>query len=369
MLGIEDAQAPGAGSSLRPGMVGDPYRFQLTATGGSGGYVWALAPRTVLPPGLALDTGTGIISGTPLPVSQGQNSVVVHVSDGVGTTLTRTFSLLVNHSLHISHEVERLGSDRIRLMADGGVAPYQWHVVAGSILPRGVSLSQDDGTISISRNADLPDPAKVTIRATDAANHACDTQLSVRIRRIGLVRRRGRLDVMGLTARTLASFRWVRSPGFLIGVVALWIPLGGLVPIIFYAFTAAGQHGRYLAVGLLAAIASMVTGCLVGFLFGLPKLGPGQSRQITGYLPSANLPEVSDWLTKLLLGAGLVQLTHLGRPVSALIDNVANGLADLSSVSSAKVIAGSIVFGYTGMGLLAGYVVTATWYFRKLNGL
>jgi hypothetical protein len=112
--------------------------------------------------------------------------------------VTRTFSLLVNQALHISREVERLGSDRIRLMADGGVAPYQCHVVAGSILPRGgVSLSQDDGTISISRNADLPDPAKVTIRATDAANHACDTQLSVRIRRIGLVRRRVSVSAAG----------------------------------------------------------------------------------------------------------------------------------------------------------------------------
>jgi hypothetical protein len=36
---------------------------------------------------------------------------------------------------------------------------------------------------------------------------------------------------------------------------------------------------------------------------------------------------VSDWLTKLLLGAGLVQLTRLGAPISQLIDSVAAGLA------------------------------------------
>jgi hypothetical protein len=113
----------------------------------------------------------------------------------------------------------------------------------------------------------------------------------------------------------------------------------------------------------------MVTGCLVGFLFGLPKTAPSQtSRQVGSYLPSTNLPEVSDWLTKLLLGAGLVQLTHLGKPVASLIGNVASGLYDDPRLaSSARVLAGAIVFGYTGIGLLAGYVMTAVWYFRKLN--
>lgn len=65
---------------------------------------------------------------------------------------------------------------------------------------------------------------------------------------------------------------------------------------------------------MLAAIAAQVTGILIGFLFGLPQaVTPSQSSPQARYLPSANLPEVSDWLTKLLLGAGLVQLTHLGR--------------------------------------------------------
>jgi hypothetical protein len=349
-------------------MVGDAYRCQVTASGGSGGYVWALAHRTALPAGLALDTAAGIISGIPLPIAQGRNSVVLQVTDSSGTTVTRTFLLVVNPALHVSPEVQRLGSDRIRLQATGGKPPYHWHTVADSTLPHGLSLDTDDGTITIGPDAELPEPAKVTIRVTDDANHMCDTRITLRARRVGLVRRRNRLDLMSLTARTLASFRWVRSPGFLVGIVALWIPLAGLVPIIFYAFTAAGQHGRYMAIGLITAIAAMVTGCLIGFLFGLPRLAPTQSRQVTGYLPSTNLPEVSDWLTKLLLGAGLVQLTHLGRPVAGLIDNVASGL-DTTNLGSAKVMAGMIVFGYTGIGLLAGYVVTAIWYFRKLNGL
>lgn len=41
--------------------------------------------------------------------------------------------------------------------------------------------------------------------------------------------------------------------------------------------------------------------------------------------PSTNLAEVSDWLTKVLLGAGLVQLTQLSEPAVSLINSVAAG--------------------------------------------
>jgi hypothetical protein len=64
-----------------------------------------------------------------------------------------------------------------------------------------------------------------------------------------------------------------------------------------------------------------------------------------------------------LLGAGLVTLTHLGRPIGALIDNVAHGLATRpSSLPGAQVMAGAILFGYTAIGLLDGYVITTTRY-------
>jgi hypothetical protein len=71
--------------------------------------------------------------------------------------------------------------------------------------------------------------------------------------------------------------------------------------------------------------------------------------------PSSNLAEVSDWLTKLLLGAGLVQLTHPAAPISHLIDSIAAGPAATTATgtsSAAKVMAGSILFGYAVIGML-----------------
>jgi hypothetical protein len=139
------------------------------------------------------------------------------------------------------------------------------------------------------------------------------------------------------------------------------------------------------------AIAAFLSGCLIGFLFGIPRVvSSGQLRHDTGqfrrdkgsglpapssnlYTPSSNLAEVSDWLTKLLLGAGLVQLTRLGAPISQLIDSVAAGLAPAAAAgsanSAAKVMAGAILFGYVAIGMLDAYVVTTVWYQNKLTSI
>ena len=47
------------------GTEGVAYSETLTASGGDGTYTWALFNATTLPAGLALNTTTGVISGTP----------------------------------------------------------------------------------------------------------------------------------------------------------------------------------------------------------------------------------------------------------------------------------------------------------------
>ena len=64
----------------------------------------------------------------------------------------------------------------------------------------------------------------------------------------------------------------------------------------------------------------------------------------------------------------MVQLTHLGAPVGALIDHVASGMYVVKTYEgSAKVMAGALLIGYTGIGVLTGYVITASWYLKRLN--
>ena len=163
---------------------------------------------------------------------------------------------------------------------------------------------------------------------------------------------------------------WSRHTSNWLAALALWVPAFGAMWILIYAFTTPGAHWSYASIGLLTSLAALVTGYLAGFLFGIPRVvSSGALRHATNeYTPSSNLAEVSDWLTKLLLGAGLVQLTRLGPPVAHLIDNIAAGLhSTAASASGAKVAAGAILFGYTITGILVGYVMTTLWYQRKIT--
>jgi len=103
-----------------------------------------------------------------------------------------------------------------------------------------------------------------------------------------------------------------------------------------------------------------------------PTTGATPAAFGSKYTPSTNLAEVSDWLTKLLLGAGLVQLTSLGAPVSALINNVADGLdggQPLPASGAPQVMAGAILVTYSVAGFLIGYVLTTTWYGERIARL
>ncbi len=202
------------------------------------------------------------------------------------------------------------------------------------------------------------------------------------------------------------------------------IAVAGYVVIAIYGLAAPDNRAQVISTGLLTALAAYLTGFLLGFLFGIPRYvssgefrlaqkpalkqgaGPpdgaaalpspspsaspsaapsaapssGESqpaapadvppeRRTWAFTPSTNLAEVSDWLTKLLLGAGLVQLTHLGPPLASLINSVAAGLEGGTATEpsgSATVMAGAILITYTVLGFLVGYVLTTLWYGNRL---
>jgi hypothetical protein len=79
-----------------------------------------------------------------------------------------------------------------------------------------------------------------------------------------------------------------------------------------------------LAVAALVAGGAFVAGGLLGFLFGIPRslAGPegAEDKASAGaYRPNTNLEQISDWLTKILVGVGLVQFTTLARHAGDLV--------------------------------------------------
>jgi len=96
-----------------------------------------------------------------------------------------------------------------------------------------------------------------------------------------------------------------------------------------------------------------------------------QAPPSSQFTPSTNLAEISDWLTKLLLGAGLVELTRLGHPLSALIDSVARSMQDVAPgaklAQGSTVVAGGILALYVVLGFLDSYIITTLWYGKYLE--
>ncbi len=130
---------------------------------------------------------------------------------------------------------------------------------------------------------------------------------------------------------------------------------------------------------LVAAAASSTVGALLGFIFGVPRRaaeqsansGPGDlgvvgsadgdlsaidgdgSGSAGRYVTNTNLAQVSDWLTKVLIGAGLVQLSQLPRALRAASDFIA---APLPGTGATAFAAGLLVYGLT-----SGFILTFLW--------
>ena len=148
---------------------------------------------------------------------------------------------------------------------------------------------------------------------------------------------------------------------------------------------------RHGAVGpvFLWALASLAAGAAVGFLFGIPRAvnglrpaaeapatgaaadpaappapkpdGGGPARQPgapgSGLRANTNLEEVSDWLTKIIVGLGLVHLKDLGQIVAATAANAAAALAPVATPGLVSV-ATALIVGCTIEGFFLGYIYT-----------
>ncbi|HTS65994.1 MAG TPA: putative Ig domain-containing protein [Candidatus Acidoferrales bacterium] len=79
-------------SSLASATVGTSYSQTLAASGGATPYTWSLIAGS-LPPGLTLNSGSGVLSGTPTTV--GTSSLTIQVTGSNGATSSRQFSITV----------------------------------------------------------------------------------------------------------------------------------------------------------------------------------------------------------------------------------------------------------------------------------
>ncbi|GAA1986342.1 hypothetical protein [Kitasatospora viridis] len=155
----------------------------------------------------------------------------------------------------------------------------------------------------------------------------------------------GQLGLDGLARRRQAV-----AVGTLIGL--------GFLGLLLYT-TAAPHPVSALGAGVMISCATTVVGALIGFLFGIPHVlgsnaaaAPAQSGQ---YTANTNLEQVSDWLTKLLLGVGLTQLGSLWHGARQLGHSLSPALGGRQDATPFAV---ALVLYFLILGFLGGWLAT-----------
>ncbi|MFF2143534.1 hypothetical protein [Kitasatospora sp. NPDC058190] len=132
--------------------------------------------------------------------------------------------------------------------------------------------------------------------------------------------------------------------------------LGGTGLLGLLLFALGREHAwQALGGGLVVSGASTVVGGALGFLFGVPRVKSGSGEPQGSYAPNTNLEQVSDWLTKVLLGVGLTQLGSLGERLHQLGTALAPALG---GEDAAVPFAAALVLYFLVLGFLAGWLVT-----------
>lgn len=132
-------------------------------------------------------------------------------------------------------------------------------------------------------------------------------------------------------------------------------------PLEFYLFVL-----ETLGTLVLVAGASCLVGVLLGFLFGVPKTlqGTATPETGTGYKVNTSLEEISDWLTKMIIGVGLVELKQIPAALMTLNEYVARTLP--AGYEAEPVVGATVVF-YGAAGILLGYLSTRLYVSRAFK--
>lgn len=150
--------------------------------------------------------------------------------------------------------------------------------------------------------------------------------------------------------------------------VPLWV--GAVVLVLGFLFIVAyglAQTTRLqaVAVGLLISSAAASVGGLVGFVFGIPRRvenSPVAAQR--AYAGNTNLEQISDWIVKIIVALGLIELSNLATWFTRLSRTLGSALGP--SPTGTTVAAGAVVL-FTSSGFLAGYLWARTAFTEALD--
>jgi hypothetical protein len=136
----------------------------------------------------------------------------------------------------------------------------------------------------------------------------------------------------------------------------LYAMLIGFIGVFFFALQNRSTFFSFFSFGIFIACASAMVGGLLGFLFGIPHTLQEEPKTTnsTGYRANTNLEQISDWLTKILVGVGLTQLNEM----PTLMKKVSAFLAGGFGGHDSGAIALTILVFFTVCGFLFAFLWT-----------
>lgn len=163
---------------LPDSMADEEYSASLQGFGGVIPYTFSVSAGS-LPPGLTLDSSTGLISGTP--TTPDDYTFTIKLEDNDGTVVTREYTITIIEALSLSGVLANAIEGKVyssSLTATGGIAPYTWSISAGS-LPDGLTLNSSTGEIS--GIPTVVDEFSFTVRITDSQGNFVDSEQSISV--------------------------------------------------------------------------------------------------------------------------------------------------------------------------------------------
>jgi hypothetical protein len=124
----------------------------------------------------------------------------------------------------------------------------------------------------------------------------------------------------------------------------------GMIPVIGFPVTNPEMGGNILFIGLTLGIASFTSFFFVGILFGMPKRN---YKKENNYSLNNGLSEISDWLTKIIVGLALVNLKEIPGYIISFAEYIR--IASKFDGQLLNIYTIGILFYFGFLGLFIGY--------------
>ncbi|WP_299443103.1 hypothetical protein [uncultured Aquimarina sp.] len=126
----------------------------------------------------------------------------------------------------------------------------------------------------------------------------------------------------------------------------------GFILLVLYSIVSEPHWTKVLSTLSMVMLASFSVGALIGFIFGIPRTL--QENITEGVKSNSNLEQLSDWLTKIIVGVGLVESKEVFELIGGLAEKLSSGFAN--APLGYAIIASTLIFYFFG-----GFFISYLW--------